>query len=388
MNHFLDLNATDLARARTVSLLNQLQSPFPVLMAGSTTLHSFFITDNGAISSISGENTSSLRVTIGDVALSASNGILGLTVGNTAPLELNWDIDAAGLQNALNSNATVDAEGGVDVSQQQPGQFLIAYREMGVVTAITADAARLVPDCDATVLVLTTGSASARQLTLLTITRETALQSTSYTPITSPYAGWQGYIDLTQSGALELIRTQGVSRGGFIECQTMLTVEVIDALGRVAPIYQTPVLLRSANYAAISLTPTPSPATATQYFFAKTAIVGLASNSSNATLLGGLTTSTNIYPIGSTVQCQFGNDVVANFVRKGSTANQAVPFVVRPYDYNNTTNPYQWVLGSVSKQGVPATYDADTGKWTYIVTVGAANAVSVASDQIGFTLPA
>jgi hypothetical protein len=167
----------------------------------------------------------------------------------------------------------------------------------------------------------------------------------------------------------------------------VINVETIDTSGNITPYYQSPVLLRALNYALESLTPTPPVVAFTQYFFARPTIVGLASNVASTTLLAGLTTTTDSYPVGCTVQCQFGNDVVSNFIRKSSTVAQNVPFVVRPYDYNATTNPYQWVLDTVTKQGVPATYDTTTGLWTYIVTVGNTNAISVASDQTGFSLP-
>jgi len=387
MNHFINTSATDLARARTVSLLNTLPAPFPVLTVGSQTQHSFFFTTNGAIDTSIDTATNVLRVTIGDVAAAQTNGVFSLTVGSTDPITLKWDIDAPGLQNALNSNSQIIAEGGVDVSKQGDGQFLIAYRSIGEVATILFDGALLVPDCTITSLVLTEGSATARQFLMVTIARVVPLQTTTFTAITDPYDGYQGYLRLSSSAAMELVRMNGVKRGNFIECQTVINVETIDTSGNITPYYQSPVLLRALNYALESLTPTPPVVAFTQYFFARPTIVGLASNVASTTLLAGLTTTTDAYPVGCTVQCQFGDDVVANFIRKSSTVAQNVPFVVRPYDYNATTNPYQWVLDTVTKQGVPATYDTTTGLWTYIVTVGNTNAISVASDQTGFSLP-
>lgn len=387
MNHFINTSANDLARARTVSLLNTLPAPFPVLTVGSQTQHSFFFTTNGAIDTSIDTATNVLRVTIGDVAAAQTNGVFSLTVGATDPITLKWDVDAPGLQNALNSNSQIIAEGGVDVSKQGDGQFLIAYRSIGEVATILFDGALLVPDCTITSLVLTEGSATARQFLMVTIARVVPLQTTTFTAITDPYDGYQGYLRLSSSAAMELVRMNGVKRGNFIECQSVINVEVIDTNGNITPYYQSPVLLRALNYALESLTPTPPVVAFTQYFFARPTIVGLASNVASTTLLGGLTTTTDSYPVGCTVQCQFGDDVVANFIRKASTVAQNVPFVVRPYDYNATTNPYQWVLDTVTKQGVPATYDTTTGSWTYIVTVGNTNAISVASDQTGFSLP-
>ena len=387
MNHFINTSATDLARARTVSLLNTLPAPFPVLTVGSQTQHSFFFTNNGAIDTSIDPATNVLRVTIGDVSSAQTNGVFSLTVGATDPITLRWDIDAPGIQNALNSNSSIIASGGVDVSRQGDGQFLIAYRALGAVSTILFSGALLVPDCTITSLVLTTGTSTARQFLMVTIARVVPLQTTTFTVIASPYAGYQGYIRLISSTAMELIRMNGVKRGNFLECQSVINVETIDTNGNVMPFYQSPVLLRALNYSLESLTPIAPVVAFTQYFFARPTIVGLASNAVSSTLLGGLTTSADAYPVGCTVQCQFTNDVVANFIRKSSTVAQNVPFVVRPYDYNASTNPYQWVLDTVTKQGVPATYDTTTGSWTYIVTVGNTNAISVASDQIGFSLP-
>ena len=387
MNHFINTSANDLSRARTVSLLNTLPAPFPVLMVGSRTQNSFFFTSDGIIDTNVDPTVNTLRVTIGDVASAQRNGVFSLTVGNTDPITLNWNIDAPGLQNALNSNSQIITEGGVDVSKHSDGQFLISYRALGVVSTILFNGALLVPDCTITSLVLKEGSATARQFVMATIARVVPLQTTTFTTISSPYAGYQGYIDLNSASSTELIRINGVKRNNFIECETVITVETIDRDGNITTYYQSPVLLRASNYALESLTPIPPPSSIVQYFFARPTIIGLASNAVSTTLLGGLTTSTDIYPLGCTVQCQFSNDVVANFIRKSSTVSQNVPFVVRPYDYNSSSNPYQWILDTVTKQGVPATYDTTTGSWTYIVTVGNVNAISVASDQTGFSLP-
>jgi hypothetical protein len=191
---------------------------------------------------------------------------------------LRWDIDAPGLQNALNSNSSIIASGGVDVSRQGDGQFLIAYRAVGAVSTILFNGALLVPDCTITSLVLTTGTSTARQFLMVTIARVVPLQTTTFTAIVSPYAGYQGYLRLISSTAMELIRMNGVKRGNFLECQSVINVEIIDTNGNVMPFYQSPVLLRALNYSLESLTPIPPVVAFTQYFFARPAIVGLASN--------------------------------------------------------------------------------------------------------------
>jgi hypothetical protein len=181
------------------------------------------------------------------------------------------------------------------------------------------------------------------------------------------------------------VTQRGRQRGGLLEAQTVLTVEVINAAGVSAAYFQSPILLRALNYAVAADNPNSA---MIQNFFVRPAVVGLVSNTSNATLLGGLTTADNSFPVGSTVQLLFTNDVVADFVRKSSTANQSSPFIVRPYDYNASSNPYQWILKQVAKGGQPCTWDADLPGFTYLATVGTANSVALAVDQTGFSLPA
>jgi hypothetical protein len=180
---------------------------------------------------------------------------------------------------------------------------------------------------------------------------------------------------------MELLKMQGVERGGFIECVTLITVEVIDPNGNPTAYFQAPVVLRALNYAVASSS------SMQQAFFTKPNVVGLASNTANATLLGGLSTANNEYPITGTVQCLFSPEITAIFIRKSSTANQNVPWIVRPYDYNSSSNPYQWVLDEVKQYGQPCAYDADTNKWHFLATQGNTNAVSVGADQTGFALP-
>lgn len=382
MNHFINTAATDLARARTVGLRNLLPAPFPVLTVGSVSTQAFYFASAGTIESWSGAADYTLRVTIGDVLSGPIGRVYTLTVGNGTAKQIPFDLDAAGLQDVLNRDATITTEGGVEVVEQAVGRFLIAYKVLGAVSAITIDPALLTPDCSASVQVLATGDATTRQLVMITLRRTIPFSSTAFSAISSPYAGWQGQITLDSAAAIELIRLNGKQVGGYLQCETTLTVEVLNASGDPTTYYQTTITLRALNYSV-------SAASAmTQNFFARPNIVGLVSNSSNATLLGGLTTAAGDYPIGSTVQCLFTGDVVAKFVRKATTANQSWPFIIRPYDYNVNTNPYQWSLDSVTRYGVPTVWNADTNAFHYEVAAGNANSVALAVDQTGIQLPA
>lgn len=386
MNLFINTDAADNSRARTVGLNNLLPLPFPVLTVGTQPTLNWFFAASGTLESWSGSGSYGLRVTVADSFIGPRRGTWSLQVGGNTALTLPWDLDAGGIQNQLNLDATVIAEGGMDVLEHGNGQFIIANRAAGVVTGLTVDGALLVPDCTATLSVLTTGAAGVRQLTSLSLRRTTPLQSTTWTTISSPYAGWTGTLHVDTPALFQLLQLNGVRKGQYLDLETFLTAEVLDSSSNVVATYQTPITLRALNYDSTAQTGTLQ--TILQNFFSRPNVVGLASNTANSTLLGGLATSSGQFPVGSVISLDFSNDVVGRWVRKASTANQSVPWVVRPYDYDAGNNAYQWIIDRVTKQGQPTIYDADSNKWHYIVAVGNANAVSMAVDQTGFSLPA
>lgn len=256
MNNWINTAASDIARARTVGLVQLTPDPFPILVVGTKPAQSWFFAARGTIETWSGATDYALRTTVGDSLgeIDPDVGTFSVTVGSGSAITVRADQDAAGLQKQLNDDATITTNGGVDVVEQGFGRFLIAYRALGVVSAITASAALAFPDASATLNVLATGSATVRQLVMLTLRRILAAQSSAWTVTSTPSAGWTGTIDLTSAAAKEMIRLKGKRVGAFLECETVLTVEVIDASGNAACPYQTPVILRALNYdAAITL---------------------------------------------------------------------------------------------------------------------------------------
>jgi hypothetical protein len=209
-----------------------------------------------------------------------------------------------------------------------------------------------------------------------------SLQTTAFSAITVPHAGWSGELALDSAEMVALLALTGETIGDFFQCPTLLTLEAIGPTGVATCYYQAPVILRALNYTIATTT------TMQQNFFAKPAVTGLASATANAVKLGGLSTANSEYPVGSVVQLRFANNVIVQWTRANTTSAQAVPWIVRPYDYHATTNPYQWAIGAVTKDGQSCEYNADTGLWHYLATFGAASAVSVGADQTGFSLPA
>jgi len=259
MENYINTAASDIARARTVGLNQLAPEPFPVLVIGSKSVQSFFFANRGTLESWSGNVDYRIRLTIGDVTSRPINGTFEIDVDGGATLTLPYDLDAAGLQNALNDDPTISGEGGVYVFDRGFGRYLIAYKELGAVTALSVSGELLVPDISANLTVLTTGTSMARQLMILSLPRPVALQTQVFAAVSSPYGGWSGTVDLTGSVALQILWLKGERIGEYLQLQTLLTLEVIDADGIPTPVYQTQITLRGLNHFTTSTMLTTGP---------------------------------------------------------------------------------------------------------------------------------
>lgn len=135
----------------------------------------------------------------------------------------------------------------------------------------------------------------------------------------------------------------------------------------------------------------------------RSAITGLASGGIlDATKLGGQQTGTRatpVIPTGAVFLLNFpvtvndGAGTHAGFLTmlfqlQAGTGATSAPIRFRPYDYDASANAVVWQLLSAAVDTVPASYNADTGKFHYIGAAGAANAVYSYVDQIGTAAPA
>lgn len=380
MHHFFNTQARDPAHARVVSLLNpKTPQPFPVLTMGESRLHQFFQHANGTI--VEPDEGDALRVTIADVYGATSAGLF--TVTGDADASIEADATAEDVASAMNGIPSIDADGGVNVEGTWPA-FLISYREVGVPTGFTVSAALLSPDTVAELTVLTSGAAGVRELVRLNLRSTPILQTTDFEVISSPYAGWEGRLPLNSAAALAWIQIRGVQVGDYVQAQTLLTVEVVDADGNVSPLYQAAVTIRAINY---DLAAQEAAFLMSSYFTAAPAVTGLVSVSQNSAKLGGLAT-VSVYQTGTTLRMFFTDDVIADFRLLASTASENWPHLIRPFDYHASTNARQWTLAEVRKTGAPCVWNPTTSKFHFEAASGAVNAVALEVDQTGFVLPA
>jgi hypothetical protein len=74
------------------------------------------------------------------------------------------------------------------------------------------------------------------------------------------------------------------------------------------------------------------------------------------------------------------------FIVQTATTAEASPWVLRPTDYNASSNPRVFRLLSVTKVGAPCMWNSDTSKFHPVVAYGSAGAVGMLLDQTGFIL--
>ncbi len=395
ITHYINTAETEPTKARWPSLINSQPEPFPVLFLGDARPHRFFFHYDGTIEDFSGNGAYTLRVTVGDVSLGPIGGSYALTCGETTDA-LAYNATAAALETALNGLATVATAGGVLVTGEFPN-FLVSWKTAGAKTALTASAIGLNPTGGVNVTSLQAGDATHCQQTAVQLRQNPITTQAVWTPITSPANGWSGVLSTNTAEAIALLISQGVQAGELWQYSTVLQAEVVDGSGNVVSYFQTPVILRASNLDSPGLNPAIFPSGT--YVQNRPAVVGLASAVVDPTKLGGIPTASGQMPPSSTVLLNLDvtiNDgagthagILTLLYRLTAGAHaQAAPLWVQGYDYDAATNAYVWRLVGAFLDTLPASYNADTGKFHYMGVAGAAGACFAYQDQTGTAAPA
>lgn len=242
---FINTAATDIAKAKTISLAQLATQGFPVLAYGDLRPFDFYFHNQGTIEAFSGNASYGLRATLGNVNSGPFGGTYTLTCGSTSEALAN-DTDAAGLQDELNLLTSVISGGGIDVTGEFP-DFFLTWRTVGSKTAITASAINLVPDSGIVLTTLTAGDGTHTERIALTLRQNAISSTTTFSTITSPYNGWTGTLDTSTNGALALLLEFGESVGDFVQVNTVLTLELITPAGKYVTYFQGHVVLRAKN---------------------------------------------------------------------------------------------------------------------------------------------
>lgn len=244
ITHYIDTSLPEISRSRVKSLTDRVPEQFPVLVYGDERQHNFVFHNAGVVEGFSGSNSFSLSVTVGSVQNIPITGSYVLTCGTSATI--NALADASTIEAALNGLSTITSEGGVKVIGKLPN-FIVTWNTTGAKTAITVDAAKLVPTSAVTVTITQTGSGSVINQASLRLKQGTISTQTNWTPISSPANGWTGIIPTDTAAALTNLQLDGMQVGKLVQISTLLNVEVLTNTNVPTCYYQTPITIRDNN---------------------------------------------------------------------------------------------------------------------------------------------
>jgi hypothetical protein len=144
--------------------------------------------------------------------------------------------------------------------------------------------------------------------------------------------------------------------------------------------------------------PDPTPSGGGTYALRTQAVMTRADVTTLATLKALATASTSAMPLPTGILFSYFDaaanvpasgdttGAVVTFYVKAGTAAASSPWVLRPDDYNGSTNAKNLVLVSVLKAGAPCLWNSTTQKFHPTGALGTAGTVEISIDQTGFVL--
>lgn len=127
-----------------------------------------------------------ITLAVGRLDTEPTSGTFKLTYGANTTANLAYDITATDLQTALNGLASITAEGGVVVNKTGSVFRIVWNNASATVNNLSADVNNLSPTSDSQVVVARAGSATDRQIILLSLKQAPMAACTTFTPTPAP----------------------------------------------------------------------------------------------------------------------------------------------------------------------------------------------------------
>lgn len=254
--------------------------------------------------------------------------------------DIAYSASAATLEAALEAT---DAITGVSVTKSGTAPvFVIEWDAVGAQSALIGGPSNLTPASAAVTSELRAGSASETEKQLVRLTRQPYALQTVWSD-EGDY--WKARLDCNTRGLLELL-------DGAASIGSKLELQLVDGDGNISTIAQVDCIIRNEAIDEESTIPAPFPAypttaqmllDAVQNRYAVTALTG------GGTALDGIVTGTTASPTvqtNSLVAIDISNVVSLYRLEAGTTAESS-PSIIRPDDYDGTTNARIWKLQTV-----------------------------------------
>jgi hypothetical protein len=255
--------------------------------------------------------------------------------------DLAYDIAESALHTALNLLASITAAGGVIVDGAAP-VWLIEFVSAGARTAVLSDGASLLPEGSVVVATAQTGTSAVKSRQSVALVRPPLAVQTSFTPITN---GWRGVLSCATYALQEYLGDE--TRIGIIGGQ-VLEFKLTDGAGNRESLLQAAVEVRNRVIQSSALVPAP----ASDYYTGTQSNAAFVQNQYNITGLTGGGAS-NLDGIATTaittalVALRLSG-ALAHYRLEGGTDAESSPDVIRPDDYDGSTNAKVWHLVTLS----------------------------------------
>ncbi len=265
-----------------------------------------------------------------------------------------YDASAATIQTALNLLASITAQGGVTVAASSSTSFvfIVDWVTVGDKEGLTASGAALTPDASAIIATIRAGDSVTIERQMLRLLRQPAALQSSWT---SDNDHWNARLSLNTRGLVDLL-------AGAASASSRLELQLVDGDGNISTVGQVSCLVRNEVVDPAALVPTPSASylTAAQVNLAfvqnRYAVTGL---TGGGTALDGITTGTSAAPTVQTeslVAIEISSTISFYELVTGTDAESS-PDVIRPDDYNGSTNARVWKLRATGSASA-STYEA------------------------------
>jgi hypothetical protein len=344
-NLIFNAAATDPKSALCKSVTNLTPTSPPAWVAGESRALQIYIADGaGDFDPISGDATADVRLGLGLLGATPSGGTFTMDSDGDVTSALAYNISAGALQTALNALGNVTTEGGLVVSGTFPN-FALDWNTVGAKELIVGDGSLLSPDSEASVVRVRTGDGSTKERQMLMLRRQPVALQTSFSTITD---GWAASFNLNTRGVVDLVGTSAAVTDAYLE------LRVTDADGNVRVYGQVGNIIRNNVIDPLSLVPVPLPdyltasATRAQFVQNRSSITGLVGGT--AYDLDGILTANAAQAAGTLVALVLDDTLSIYQLQAGGQATSS-PDVIRPADFNATTNAQVWVLISSGSGG-------------------------------------
>mgnify|MGYP003647416186 CR=1 FL=1 len=338
MAHELTVNATRANLSTSlVTSKSQPYSPaqFPQLSFGEQVGVNLFLTNGDEYDTRSGAAGYTPRIAITLDDQRPTGGTFTVSDGTDTTIAIEWDSTEAEIENALNAmNASAGPFGDlVTVQKLENGSFSVKFNTFGVKGVLSMDADGLDPMSTGVVAPLADGSASTRAKQFLQTRANPLLFADDAIVIPD---GWSLTLDANNSNFFEAVADGEISADYEIQLISQDSSLDLLAVG--------PVILKRSSFDILSLAGISYPDLVSREDVVnqELSIVGLDGGtetdldfiptvalSVNYTVLTGVTIGPSVP--GKTWSLQSGTD-----------ANDPAGGVVRPLDFDGTTNPKVW----------------------------------------------